>query len=98
MFNTTMYYIYILTNKTNNVLYIGMTNDIHRRIYEHKSEMIDGFSKRYHTHKLVYFEKYVNPTEAISREKQLKGYKRFKKISLIEQMNPSWSDLSEDLH
>ena len=98
MFNTTMYYIYILTNKTNNVLYIGMTNDIHRRIYEHKSEMIDGFSKCYHTHKLVYFEKYGNPTEAISREKQLKGYKRFKKIALIEQMNPSWSDLSEDLH
>ena len=92
-----MYYIYILTNKTNNVLYIGMTNDIHRRIYEHKSEIVDGFSKRYHTHKLVYFETYGNPTEAISREKQLKGYKRFKKITLIEHMNPSWNDLSEDL-
>ena len=98
MFNPIMYYVYILTNKTNNVLYIGMTNDIHRRIYEHKSEIVDGFSKRYHTHKLVYFEKYSNPTEAISREKQLKGYKRFKKIALIEQMNPSWKDLSDDLH
>ena len=70
-----MYYVYILTNKTNNVLYIGMTNDIHRRITEHKSEMIDGFSKRYHTHKLVYFEEYGDSMEAISREKQLKGYK-----------------------
>ena len=98
MFYMTMYHVYILTNKTNNVLYIGMTNDINRRIYEYKSEMIDGFSKRYHTHKLVYFEKHSNPIEAISREKQLKGYKRFKKIALIEQMNPSWKDLSDDLH
>ncbi len=64
-----MYYVYILTNKTNNVLYIGMTNNIKRRIYEHRSEMIDGFSKRYHTHKLVYFEEYEHPIEAISREK-----------------------------
>ena len=91
-----MYYIYILTNKTNNVLYIGMTNDIHRRINEHKSEMIDGFSKRYHTHKLVYFEEYARPTEAITREKQLKGYKRDKKIALINQLNPEWNDLSDD--
>ena len=91
-----MYYIYILTNKTNNVLYIGMTNDIHRRIKEHKSEMINGFSKRYHTHKLVYFEEYTHPTEAIAREKQLKGYKRDKKIALINQLNPEWNDLSDD--
>ena len=75
-----------------------MTNDIHRRINEHKSEMIDGFSKRYHTHKLVYFEEYTDPTEAIAREKQLKGYKRDKKIALIEKRNPNWNDLSEDLY
>ena len=92
-----MYYVYILTNKTNRVLYIGMTNDISRRISEHKSEMIDGFSKRYHTHKLVYFEEYGSPTEAISREKQLKGYKRDKKIDLINKMNSDWNDLSEAL-
>ena len=73
-----------------------MTNDIHRRINEHKSEMIDGFSKRYHTHKLVYFEEYTRPTEAIAREKQLKGYKRDKKIALINQLNPEWNDLSDD--
>ncbi len=92
-----MYYVYILTNKTNRVLYIGMTNDINRRISEHKSEMIDGFSKRYHTHKLVYFEEYGCPTEAISREKQLKGFKRDKKIALINKMNSDWNDLSEAL-
>ena len=91
-----MYYIYILTNKTNNVLYIGMTNDIQRRMIEHKSEMIDGFSKRYHTHKLVYFEEYTHPTEAIAREKQLKRYKRDKKIALIEKRNPNWNDLMEN--
>ena len=92
-----MYYVYILTNKTNHVLYIGMTNDIKRRIFEHKSEMIEGFSKRYHTHKLVYFEEYGSPTEAISREKQLKGYKRDKKTALINKMNSDWNDLSEAL-
>ena len=91
-----MYYIYILTNKGNDVLYIGTTNDIHRRINEHKGEMIDGFSKRYHTHKLVYFEEYSHPMEAIAREKQLKGYKRDKKIVLINQLNPEWKDLSDD--
>ena len=90
-----MYYVYILTNKTNNVLYIGMTNDIQRRISEHKSELIDGFSKRYHTHKLVYFEKFNHPNEAIEREKQLKGYVRAKKIALINGLNPTWENLSE---
>ena len=92
-----MFYVYILTNKTNHMLYIGMTNDIKRRIFEHKSEMIEGFSKRYHTHKLVYFEEYGSPTEAISREKQLKGYKRDKKTALINKMNSDWNDLSEAL-
>ena len=91
-----MYYIYILTNKGNDVLHIGTTNDIRRRIYEHKGEMIDWFSKRYHTHKLVYFEEYSHPLEAIAREKQLKGYKRDKKIVLINQLNPEWKDLSDD--
>ena len=73
-----------------------MTNDIQRRMIEHKSEMIDGFSKRYHTHKLVYFEEYTHPTEAIAREKQLKRYKRDKKIALIEKRNPNWNDLMEN--
>ena len=90
-----MYYVYILTNKTNNVLYVGMTNDIVRRMNEHKNNVIDGFSKRYHTHKLVYFEEYNRPIEAIEREKQLKGYVRDKKIALINGLNPTWEDLSE---
>ena len=90
-----MYHVYILTNKTNKVLYIGITNDICRRINEHKSDLIDGFSKRYQTHKLVYFEEYKQPKEAIAREKQLKGLLRTKKIDLINEMNPEWQDLSE---
>jgi len=90
-----MYYVYIITNKTNNVLYIGMTNDIGRRMNEHKNDVIDGFSKRYHTYKLVYFEEYNRPIEAIEREKQLKGYVRAKKIALINRLNPTWEDLSE---
>ena len=88
-----MFYVYILTNKANNVLYIGMTNDIQRRMTEHKSEMIDGFSKRYHTHKLVYFEEYGHSIEAISREKQLKGWTRSKKNELVLSMNPEHKDL-----
>ena len=90
-----MYHIYILTNKTNKVLYIGITNDIRRRINEHKSDLIDGFSKRYQIHKLVYFEEYKRPMDAIIREKQLKGLLRTKKIDLINEMNPEWQDLSE---
>jgi putative endonuclease len=73
-----------------------MTSGIQRRISEHKSDLIDGFSKRYKTHKLVYFEEYKHPTEAIAREKQLKGYKRDKKLKLINGLNPEWKDLSED--
>ena len=92
-----MFYVYILTNKTNNVLYIGMTNDIQRRMTEHKSEMIDGFSKRYHTHKLVYFETTTSSYEAISREKQIKSWNRKRKNKLVETMNPKWEDLYDAL-
>ncbi len=90
-----MYHVYILTNKSNKVLYIGITNDIRRRINEHKSDLIDGFSKRYQTHKLVYFEEYKRSMDAIMREKQLKGLLRSKKINLINEMNPYWEDLGE---
>lgn len=75
-------------------LYIGITNNLRRRIYEHKSEMIDGFSKKYHTTKLVYFEEYFDPNQAIAREKQLKGWTRDKKQRLIRKSNRSWKDLS----
>ena len=90
-----MYFVYILTNYTNKVLYTGMTNDLRRRIYEHKSGINKGFSFKYKTHKLVYYEQYNHPQEAIAREKQIKGWLRVKKIALIEGMNPDWKDLSE---
>ena len=90
-----MYYVYILTNYTNKVLYTGMTNDLRRRVYEHKSGINKGFSFKYKTHKLVYYEQYNHPQEAIAREKQIKGWLRVKKIALIEGMNPDWKDLSE---
>ena len=90
-----MYYVYILTNFTNKVLYTGMTGDLRRRIYEHKSGANDGFSRKYRTHKLVYYEEYKHPQEAIAREKQIKGFLRAKKIALINEINPEWQDLSE---
>ena len=74
-----MYYVYILTNKTDEVMYIGVTNDLRRRLYEHKNEQIEGFTKKYHVHKLVYFEEYSEINDAISREKQLKRWVRSKK-------------------
>ena len=90
-----MYYIYILTNYTNKVLYTGMTNNLCRRTYEHKLDVNESFSRKYKTHKLVYYEKYSHPQDAIVREKQIKGFLRMKKIALIEEMNPNWKDLSE---
>ena len=88
-----MYYVYILTNKNNSVLYIGVTNDLQRRVYEHRSELIDGFTKRYHLSKLIYFEEYSDVNEAISREKQLKSWSRTKKNSLVLNSNPKLKDL-----
>ena len=90
-----MYWVYMLTNDTNKVLYIGVTNDIKRRICEHRSELIDGFTKRYHIHKLVYYECYHDINDAILREKKLKGLLRVKKNKLIEAQNPEWNDLGE---
>ena len=92
-----MYYVYILTSKTNSVLYIGVTNDLRRRLYEHKNELIEGFTKKYHVHKLVYFEKYSDIHDAIAREKQLKRWIRAKKNSLVETKNPNWNDWGEEL-
>ena len=92
-----MYYIYILTTQSNSVLYIGITNDLCRRLYEHKSEQFDSFTKRYHIHKLVYFEEHSSPNYAILREKQLKRWRREKKIQLVESKNPNWDDLGDGL-
>jgi len=90
------YYVYILTNWNNHVMYIGVTNDLIRRLYEHKNELIDGFTKKYHVHKLVYYEHTSDVRTAITREKQLKGWLRAKKNALVEAMNPQWKDLSEE--
>ena len=92
-----MYYIYIVTNQKNNIFYIGVTNDLKRRIYEHKQKQIDGFTKKYNLNKLVYFETFKDISRAIEREKQLKKWSRIKKISLIEAQNPNWFDLYNKL-
>ena len=88
------YYTYILTNWNNHVMYIGVTNNLQRRLYEHRNGMMDGFTKRYNVNKLVYFEQTNDPKAAICREKQLKGWTRAKKNALVERMNPEWRDLS----
>ena len=89
-----MYYTYILTTKNNKMLYIGVTGDLQRRLYEHKNKLLDGFSKKYNINKLVYFEEFQDIEDAIAREKQLKGWKRAKKDSLITADNPKWDELS----
>ena len=90
-------YVYILTNKTNSVLYVGVTNDLKRRVYEHKNKLIEGFTKRYNVDRLVYYEAGGDVEGAIWREKQLNAGRRLKKIQLIENMNPDWRDLFEDI-
>lgn len=90
------YYVYILTNWNDKVMYIGVTNNLERRLFEHQNELIEGFTKTYHVHKLVYFEETSDVRAAIAREKQLKGWRREKKNELVEIMNPTWKDLSED--
>ncbi len=91
------YYVYILTNKSNNVLYIGVTNELVRRIFEHKSKLVEGFTKKYNLRKLVYYETTNDIESAINREKQLKNWHRDWKMNLIDQSNPEWKDLSDDL-
>jgi putative endonuclease len=91
------YYVYILANEFNTTLYNGITNDLIRRISEHKDDAVDGFTKKYRLHKLVYFELTSDVNEAILREKQLKAGSRKKKIDLVNTINPAWKDLSTDL-
>ncbi|MFI5202730.1 MAG: GIY-YIG nuclease family protein [Candidatus Kapaibacterium sp.] len=87
------YSVYLLTNKNNSVIYTGMTNNLHRRIAEHKQKIIPGFTKRYSVDKLVYYEFFDDPSTAIAREKQIKAGSREKKDALINGMNPGWDDL-----
>ena len=89
-------FVYILANDTNVCLYVGVTSDLERRLYEHKNKLApDSFTAKYDVHKLVYFEETPNPYAAITREKQIKGWNRKRKNKLIESKNPQWKDLSE---
>jgi putative endonuclease len=91
------YCIYILSNKTNTVIYTGVTNDLKRRVFEHKEKKVEGFTKKYNVSKLVYYEVGQDVMGAIFREKQIKGMNRQKKNELISQFNPYWNDLYEDI-
>ena len=91
------YYIYILTNEYNTVLYTGVTNDLIKRVYEHKEKLIAGFTKKYNVNKLVYYEIFTDINNAIAREKQIKAGSRQKKIDLVNSMNPQWCDLYDGL-
>ncbi len=88
------YYVYILSNKRG-TLYTGVTNDLVRRVYQHKNKLIEGFTRKYNINRLVYFESCIDVNAAIEREKKIKGLLRYKKIDLIKTMNPKWEDLSE---
>ena len=88
-------FVYILTNQRNTTLYIGVTSNLEKRIAEHKQGLFEGFSKKYNLNKLVYYEQTSDIVSAISREKQLKGWRREKKEKLINEFNPEWKDLSE---
>ncbi len=88
------YFVYILTSKSG-TLYTGMTNNLQRRVYQHKNKMVDGFTKKYNVDRLVYYEMFSDVRDAIAREIQIKGWLRKKKIDLIESQNPKWQDLSE---
>ncbi|MBI4098544.1 MAG: GIY-YIG nuclease family protein [Candidatus Magasanikbacteria bacterium] len=86
------FFVYIATNKRHTVLYTGITNNVHRRMFEHKEQTIDSFTKQYNVNKLVWFQIFQNPNEAIAAEKKIKGWIRIKKIALINEMNPTWRD------
>jgi len=92
---TKQYYVYFLTNFNNKVLYVGVTNNLKRRVYEHKNALVDGFTKSYHVNKLVYYEVGEDIEGAILREKQIKGGSRKDKDDLVNRFNPEWKDLYE---
>ena len=91
------YYVYILASQPNGTLYIGVTNDLIRRVWEHREKVADGFTKKYKVHRLVYFEEYPTAAEAIHREKCMKEWKRAWKVKCIREMNPEWDDLYEKI-
>jgi putative endonuclease len=90
------YYVYILTNKTNSVLYVGVTNNLERRLFEHKNKLVEGFTKKYNVNKLVYYEVTTDINVALNREKAIKNLLRRKKEEIINANNPEWKDLSTE--
>jgi len=94
---TKRYYVYIMTSKHKKVLYTGVTNNLKKRVYEHKTKSVPGFTKKYNINSLIYYEVFNDIYNAITREKQIKAGSRRKKIYLIESMNPLWKDLYDDL-
>jgi putative endonuclease len=93
---TKTYYVYILASRRNGTLYIGVTNDLQRRLYEHKNDLVEGFTSKYNIHHLVYYEMATDVHAALQREKQFKRWTRKWKIELIEKTNPDWCDLASD--
>jgi len=91
------YYVYILASKKNGTLYIGVTNNLLKRVHEHKNDLMEGFTQKYRVHSLVYYEVYSDIVDAITREKRMKKWKRQWKIELIEKTNPRWRDLYFDI-
>lgn len=91
------YYVYILTKERNSTFYVGVTSDLKRRVWEHKSEVAEGFTKRYNVKSLVYYEIFFDPENAIKREKRLKKWNRSWKMKVIEEMNPDWKDLYDEI-
>jgi putative endonuclease len=91
------FYVYILSNKPKGVLYVGVTNDLSRRVAEHKGKHVAGFTKEYGVNKLVYFEEHASILEARTRERSLKRWRRTWKFALVEKVNPGWADLSDQL-
>ena len=89
------YYVYLVTNWNNKVLYIGVTNNLERRLYEHKNKLVKGFTEKYNVNKLVYFEQSSDIESAITREKEIKKWRREKKNNLVESVNKKWNDLSK---
>ena len=91
------YFVYILASKRNGTIYVGVTSDLIKRVWEHKNKFVKGFAEKYDVTMLVYYEVFHDPENAIKREKRLKNYKRKWKIDLIEKENPGWSDLYDDI-
>jgi putative endonuclease len=97
MGNERHYYVYLLTNWNNKVMYVGVTNDLERRMYEHKNKLVTGFTGKYNVQKLVYFEETGDVNAALAREKEIKRWRREKKNNLVLRINPEWRDLGESL-